>query len=316
MRRSRQPPRRPPRPRRVEHRERHRLAGPLDLGDAAVGRIDLGEERSSGSPAASASCSSTTGAAPHRRRRCAARAALAGRERGSRRWRGAPSRRPRCAARRLDLAPGQLAVAVGVEIEGDVEVAQRDVPAHRERARAGRRAAGRRRSTCAPERRRRARPARAPAPMRRTALPAPHPRLRAAHRCAGRAGRATAFSRRASSIAAASPLAFAASASSSRSSGSRCCSTLPRASASACAGAASTNSANIACSRPCSFFASGRWLAWAMRSRISATSAGAVAAFARLPAIARRSSTASVRGSRFNVANASAGRPWAIRKSA
>ena len=37
----------------------------------------------------------------------------------------------------LDLAPGELAVGVAVEVEGDVEVAQGDVPAHVEPARRG-----------------------------------------------------------------------------------------------------------------------------------------------------------------------------------
>ena len=51
--------------------------------------------------------------------------------------------------------------------------------------------------------------------------------------------------------------------------------------------------------------ASGRSLASAMRSRISATSRAADAAVARLPAIARRSTTASVRVSPFSTASAS-----------
>ena len=56
-----------------EHGQGDVLARPLHLGDAAVGRIDVGEERVRRFAAAPAACTPTSDTARHRRRRCDAR---------------------------------------------------------------------------------------------------------------------------------------------------------------------------------------------------------------------------------------------------
>ena len=177
------------RARRLEHGQHHVLSRTLHLGDAAMGRIDVGEERI----ADPRWCRQRTrrGQVEHR-----VGAVVAPLEAASGRGQRAALDRQPLQRIGLDARPGgahfaprELAVGVAVEVEGDVEVAQGDVPAHLELRRRDRqlqvrvarlvrvrgrgdgeqRGGGERADDAAP-------------PQRRAGL-------RAGHRCAGRAGR-------------------------------------------------------------------------------------------------------------------------------
>ncbi len=197
---------------------------------------------------------------------------------------------------RADLAPRDRAVLVDIETDGDVEVAQRDVPLplHRcavdgeRQVAVGRlvreRAAGGE-DACEGKQ---AKPTETHRP-----LPAPAPTSAAT---LGYSSRVFSSHARTTAFASASPVAAAASASTRRSAGSRCTAQFSRASTSARAGSASRWSANRASSRRCTV---------SPRSRLAAKRARSVAMLAarfgpvqRLSARARSAAAAHRRAHR------------------